>query len=136
VSATRDQVVEAARSYLGTRWHHQGRSPAGLDCAGLVIRVAHDLGLSEFDVTGYGRTPDGASLYRMAARHMTRARRPQRGDVLLFKFHRSPMHLAILTGDDTMIHAFANNRKVVEHRIDETWRARIVDAFTIPGVID
>jgi len=45
VIVTGSDVVAQARKYMGVRWAHQGRSPAGMDCAGLVIRVAQDLGL-------------------------------------------------------------------------------------------
>jgi cell wall-associated NlpC family hydrolase len=132
----RAAVVECARRYLGTRWHHQGRSSAGLDCAGLVVRVAHDLGLSSADVGGYGRTPDGFRLYDVLRAHLVVTHEAQPGDVLLFRFVKNPMHLAILTEPGRMIHAYANARRVVEHRIDETWRRRIVDAFRLPGVED
>ena len=59
MSVSTAQVVAAGRCYTGVRWHHQGRTRAGLDCAGLIIRTAHDLGLSEFDLADYGRLPDG-----------------------------------------------------------------------------
>jgi hypothetical protein len=33
-----------------------------------------------------------------------------------------------------MIHAYANVRKVVEHRLDDIWRSRIAGVYTYPGV--
>lgn len=135
---TRAEIVAAARSYLGVRWHHQGRNRAGLDCIGLVIAVARDLGLSDYDIGGYARVPDGKTLRATMAQQMDVLKRePLPGDVLLFAFQRNPLHTAIVTdapGGLGMIHAFANKRMVVEHRLDEVWRSRIVCAFGYRGV--
>lgn len=131
---TRADIVACARSYLGVRWHHQGRSRAGLDCIGLVIVVARELGLSDYDIDGYGRVPDGSSLRATMCEQMDLLKRPPLpGDVLLFQFQRNPLHTAIVT-DTGMVHAFANVRKVVEHRVDDVWRSRLVAAFGYRGV--
>ncbi len=51
--ATGLEVVRVARTWLGTPYHHQGRvKGAGVDCAGLSVGVAKELGLSDVDVTG------------------------------------------------------------------------------------
>ena len=50
-----EAVVAQARAWLGTPWRHQGRSPRGVDCAGLVVLVARALGLADHDVAGYSR---------------------------------------------------------------------------------
>lgn len=135
---TRAEIVAAARSYLGVRWHHQGRNRAGLDCIGLVIAVAKDLGLSDYDINGYARIPDGKTLRATMCEQMDVLKRePLPGDVLLFAFQRNPLHTAIVTDAPIglgMIHAFANKRMVVEHRLDEVWRSRIVCAFGYRGV--
>ena len=54
-----DRLVAQARSYLGVPWRHQGRTRAGIDCAGLVVLVARDLGLTDYDSTAYGRRAQG-----------------------------------------------------------------------------
>jgi hypothetical protein len=33
-----------------------------------------------------------------------------------------------------LIHAYAQARKVVEHRLDGPWRDRVVQAYSLPGV--
>ena len=58
---TGEAVVAQARTWLGTPWRHQGRSPRGVDCAGLVVLVARALGLADHDVAGYGRHSSGHS---------------------------------------------------------------------------
>lgn len=133
-------VVAAARLWLGTPFCHQGRRRGvGVDCVGLVIAVAHELGLSDFDITGYARRPDSDLLARLAHELMQpidpAAARP--GDVLLIAIEGRAQHLAIrsdLAGDPAIIHAHAPRRRVVEHRIDEDWAQRILAAFRLPGV--
>lgn len=132
----REAIVVAARSYLGVRYHHQGRNRAGIDCAGLIVAVARDVGLSAADMTGYARIPDGKALRAhldSQAKHVPISSR-QPGDILLMQFERGlPQHLAIVT-DHGMIHAYAGARKVVEHRIDDMWAARILAVYQYPGV--
>lgn len=135
------EVVAAARGWLGTPFCHQGRLiGVGVDCVGLVIGVARSLGLSDFDVTGYARRPDSDMLETQARELMQpipiAAARP--GDVLLIAIDGRAQHLAIrseLAGDPAMIHAYAPMRRVVEHRIDAGWAARIRAAFRLPGVV-
>lgn len=130
---TRADVIAEARAWAGTRWHHQGRSRAGVDCVGLVIKVAHALGLSAFDIADYARQPDPAMMRALLAEHMEPIAKPEPGDVLLMRFEKEPQHVAIMT-DRGIIHAYAQARKVVEHRLDSLWRGRIVGAYRFKGL--
>ena len=51
----RIEIVEYARTWLGTKWRHQGRSKQGIDCIGLIIRTAEEFGFQYEDSTGYAR---------------------------------------------------------------------------------
>lgn len=134
---TRQQVIETARSFLGCRWHHQGRSRAGIDCVGLVIKTGHALGLSDFDITDYSRQPDPVRMRALLGEHMDTiaAADAKPGDVLLMRFEKEPQHVAIVT-DIGIIHAYAQVRRVTEHRLDSIWRARIVGAYQFKGLED
>ena len=138
---TGSDVVAHARKYMGVRWAHQGRSPAGMDCAGLVIRVAQDLGLSEFNTTAYGRLPLADRLQAIMREQCTElpggVARAAPGHCVLMKFETDPQHLAFI-GDHThglsLIHALMLSRKVVEHRMDPQWSGRVVAVYALPGV--
>lgn len=136
MSLDRPTIIATARTWLGTRFHHQGRlKGVGVDCVGVIIGVAHELGISDFDVTGYGHRPDSRELEmlcheKMAAIPIGHARP---ADVLLFNIEGQPQHLAFMT-DAGMLHAYAPLRRVVEHRIDDGWAARLVAAFQLPGI--
>lgn len=128
-------VVAAARGWLGVPFGHQGRSRRGVDCAGLVICVAAELGLPVADYRAYGRLPRGDTLLRVMRDQCTEyAGDPVPGTVALMRFEREPQHLAILAGT-TVIHALSTSRRVVEHRLDALWRSRIVGLFALPGVL-
>lgn len=141
MTVTVEQLIATARSYTGVRWHHQGRSRAGLDCAGLVICVAHDLGLSEFDVTGYGTMPDGSmsELLRQHCRIQPPGATPRVGHVAEIRFNAEPQHMGLIVpyhlGGMALLHAMSlHPRKVAEHRLDDLWARRIVALYELPGV--
>lgn len=58
----RGAFIQAARSYLGTPWRHQGRSRRGIDCGGLVALAMRDIGHPGQDIAGYGRVAYHGSL--------------------------------------------------------------------------
>ena len=143
--STRAEVVRVARSYIGTSFHHMGRLPGvGLDCAGVLVCVARELGLvvPEFDVPAYTPAPDGRSMLLWCNEHMEpiarEAMRP--GDVILLIADEFPQHLAILGdyahGGHSIIHAAGNARppRVLETRLMYSASLRFVAAFTLPGV--
>lgn len=137
---TRQDIVDEARKWIGTPWQHQARvKDVGVDCAGLCIGVGRELGLLTLDqdVQGYGREPDG-SLLKVADTFANRVGDPLPGDVVVIAFEGRPMHFGILAttqdGADSLIHAYARMRKVIEHSLDDQWRARIVAAYRFTGV--
>jgi cell wall-associated NlpC family hydrolase len=138
------RIVEVARSYLGTPFAHQGRLPGvGLDCAGVVIAIARELGVvaPDFDITGYGRTPDGVSLMGWCRQYMTEVPRSEMrpGDVLCVAWETIPHHLCVLGdyrhGGLSIIHSIDQRGKVrgsvVEHRLVFGARMKFVAAFRL-----
>lgn len=131
-------LVAAARRYLGVPFRHRGRTARGLDCAGLVLRAYADLGVVMPDVRHYGREPhkDGlrAAVVRALGQPVEDA--PQVGDVLLMAFDRDPHHVGIvgdyLHGGLSLIHSYGDVGRVVEHRLDDGWRAKILEVYRRP----
>ncbi len=139
---TRAEVTAAAYGWMGTPWRHQHRTKGtAVDCAGLVIGVARELGLvaPDFDFTGYGRQADG-TLLAVCERFMTRIPRDQMaaGDVLVVAVESDPQHMGILVpyrhGGLSLVHASSTARQVVETRVmfGRTFVFRA--AFRLPGV--
>jgi NlpC/P60 family putative phage cell wall peptidase len=135
----RDLIVAEARTWIGTRFHHQGRvKGAGVDCIGLAIGVGKVLGLvpPEFDYNGYKRTPVGMTLVDVMRESglVDEVYETHPGDILVFRVAHDPQHVAILSDCNTLIHSYAQARKVCEARYDSVWREHFVTAFKFKGV--
>ena len=131
----RKQVVDLARTYLGTPFRHQGRDRFGLDCVGLALRVGNDLGLVNYDIKTYSPRTNGhefMSYFRQAGLIEVQWKDRQIGDIILMHDQYFPCHTAFLTqrGHDRIIHAFALRRKVVEEAFTEHWRKKLVGVFS------
>ena len=133
-SVSRDEWLAAARSWLGVPWVHQGRNRWGVDCIGLVICVARDLGLTDYDVRGYGRSPMGDFMRRECDRLMSPVREAEPGDVMILRFSSMPQHV-LIRSDRGVIHAWAPARRVVEVEYPRAWRSRVVASYRVPGVV-
>ncbi len=132
---TRQQVVDEARTWIGTRWQHQGRlKGVGVDCAGLVVCVMRAVGLHAADVVGYPRRPDGSLLD--VVRDQTEPTADWLpGDVVVLEWDTDPCHLAILTSPTSIIHAHAMARCVIEHDLDANWLKAVTCVRRVPGVV-
>lgn len=140
----RAEIIAAARDAIGTPFRHQGRQPGrALDCAGLVVTVAERIGADYADQPTYSRRPSSGLLESVLDCQPCLVRiaidEIEAGDILLMKFAGDPQHLAIYAGhseiyqDEGIIHAYAQARKVCEHRMTEEWRSRIVRAYRFTG---
>ena len=140
---TPDQIVEYARSWIGTRWVHQGRSPSGIDCAGLLVQTAEHFALPHGDMQGYGRAPDRAFLRHIKQHTIPqRPRVPIHGAIGVFNDTIMPCHTGIFavdsTGKVTVIHSESwPKRRVHEQGYDDSsqsLRDRLVDIRLFKGV--
>jgi hypothetical protein len=138
-----EQIVAIAREMLGARWQHQARvGGVAMDCAGLPILIGQRLGMSVDALANYGRLPQPVEMRAELERHLVRVSREamQAGDVAWLRFDAEPQHFGILGdyvhGGLSLIHAFngAGVNRVVEHRLDDEWRGRIVAVWRFPGV--
>jgi NlpC/P60 family putative phage cell wall peptidase len=136
----RDDIVVAARAWLGTPYRHQAATRgAGCDCLGLIRGVWRSL---------YGMEPLALPNYRADwrdARHadelLDTAQRlllpvsgePMAGQVVLFRLGRTrlPKHCGIMVGDERFIHA-QEGLGVVEANLTQGWRRRVAGLFEFP----
>lgn len=134
----KNEAVAYLRQFVGVKFRHQGRDPkSGLDCIGLGRLYAGALGQPLMDRSGYSRDPDGtlypSICYIMGPPLHTgtgSGRSAVSGDVVMMEFAPNvPRHVAMVSdvgGVRHVIHADAKRRRVVEHRLDESWEAKIV----------
>lgn len=135
----REIIEQVARTFLGVRYMHQGRSRRGLDCSGLVVATAKDAGIPvRYDRTNYPRIPKMRNFEEELARGLDQIELDDIGigDVGVFWItpkRQLPQHCCIFTSRG-MIHAHTPSRRVVEHIFAPFWKERLVSAFAIPGV--
>ncbi|MBF0562136.1 MAG: C40 family peptidase [Alphaproteobacteria bacterium] len=134
-----ENIIRAARAYLGVRFRHQGRTEAGIDCAGLIILVARDLGLFDLNFTAYSHAPDGRTVNSLLHQYLDEVAPGEMrlGDVVFMAFQPFPQHLGILADAGkpfSLIHAYAQARMVIEHRLDDDWMDRIRSVHRFRGV--
>lgn len=143
----RSEIVNIARSYIGTPFHHQGRKKGiGIDCVGLLVCVMRECGLKVEDQANYNGLIDSGLLRSKLDAHLvevglslamvgnTQIMRQsyQPGDILLLRIGKIPQHIAIVT-DGGIIHTHEGSGKVVETELSR-WEERIVSAYSFPGV--
>lgn len=136
---TREAIVEEARTYLGTKWRHQGRSRTGIDCVGLVVKIAHKFEVTDFDMTNYGRQATSFNFLKVFQEHADEIsiKDVLDGDIIVFADGNNPCHAGLAsTRYDTryFIHASAARRVVMEERYDEEWRRKSVAFFRYRGL--
>lgn len=128
----REQICDEARSWIGTRFHHHAAvKGCGVDCAHLVRAVYMACGVSIDPIYYYPRDwhlHRSDELFmdfvmRYADRIEERELLP--GDVILWKFGLCFSHGGIYVGDDRVVHAVIQARRVIVSRLSEAeWSSR------------
>ena len=142
MSIRREKIVELARSWIGTPYHHQASlKGVGTDCLGLVRGVYRELyGVEAENPPPY--TPDWAeatgleTMLKAAERHLERQKgEMQPGDVLIFRMRPGMVakHAAIVSAPQRMIHAI-EGAPVCEVVLSGWWQRHIAGVYGFPGV--
>jgi cell wall-associated NlpC family hydrolase len=139
---TVERFLEIARSWIGVPFHHQGRSRAGIDCAGLpeaILREAGCLPDHYSQSANYGRRPS-AELAAALNEWCLPVDNLEPGVIITIRWPKTQdaSHVAIYTGKD-LIHAYRPSKKraggVVMHPFVTPWVERHVGTWKLPGVI-
>jgi cell wall-associated NlpC family hydrolase len=140
-----EQIAQQARTWLGTKYHHQGRLKksarglGGVDCIGLIIGLIDELGIQDgnghslvdADEFNYSMYPERGRLVGSISKHLREVpiERMRVGDVLLFRTFKDPQHVGLLSdypggGHQKqwgLIHCNSSAGKVVEQPLSMTW---------------
>nr|WP_156150871.1 NlpC/P60 family protein [Hyphomicrobium sp. 99] len=140
---TRERIVEAARGWIGTPYHHQASlRHVGTDCLGLVRGIWRELYGGDAETPpAYSRDWAEASgseaMLEAASRHlMPKAiSNIDDGDVIVFRLRLGfiAKHAAIVTAPTRMVHAI-EGAPVAEVVLTNWWRRRIAGAFEFPDL--
>ena len=133
-----DAVVAAARSWIGTPYHHQQSVKGlGVDCLGLVRGVWREACGDEVEpVPNYSSSwKRGGEDVLLAAlhRHLTCMPGIEAGRVLAFRYrpNQPVSHLAVATTKRSMVHAY-HGRGALEVTISDYWRSKLDSCFDFP----
>ncbi len=121
IPADRAEIIEVAKSYLGTPYRSGGTSRNGVDCSGFVTAV-----FRQFDIS-LPRTSLGQSS---SGEHISESKM-QPADLVFFKTsRRRPVsHVGIYMGKGKFIHASTRSRRVrIDDLEDDYFRKRFVVA--------
>lgn len=135
-----DEIVQIAKTLIGLKYRHQGRGKGSIDCVGVPIYIAQELGLSSWDTMDYGPRPDLHRFNQLIIE--TGAKRiPLRGlshgDMVQVSWEGSaPVHVGIMEIDERgypwIIHAFMPHRKVTRDPVDAKMQQSFVAAWRLP----
>ena len=130
----RDRFVAECRALLGVKWRHQGREPWALDCLGLIVVGLRAAGREVQDREGYPRDPQNEGLREELQRQCGDPVEWVHGGIALMQWRGAvlPSHVGILvnSGDHwRLIHSYSSPGCVVEHRVDESWAAMILEVY-------
>jgi NlpC/P60 family putative phage cell wall peptidase len=140
---TPDQIIDEARSWIGTPYrHHASLKGVGCDCLDLLRGVWRAV-LGAEPETPPPYAPDWAeaggseALLAAARRHFVEMNRKdmQPGDVLLFRWRAGlpAKPCAVATAPDLMVHAH-DGASVAEVAIRPWWRRHFAHAFRFPAI--
>lgn len=141
-------IIQEARSWIGTRFAHQGRSKklddrrlGGVDCVGLVIEVFKSVGVRyfsgsdelELDFTNYSRVGSSSHLLSVIDKFLLPcdSSKIKPADVLVINFQGVPRHLILATSPTSFIHSYESLGKVIEQQFTPSWERRIIKKYRV-----
>lgn len=143
MSIARARVLELARGWLGTPYHHRASvRQAGCDCIGLIAGLWRELYATEPQSAGpytgdWAEATGNEALLEAANRHLQPIPPAQArpGDILIFRLRQNAVakHAAILVSATHMIHA-QEGVPVSQVALSPWWRRRIAGVFVLPNV--
>lgn len=140
---TRNEIVEEARSWIGTPWQHQAMVKGhGVDCAMLIAGICLNTGLiTEDDLNMIPPYPKDWHFHNKESMlipilelfpvHEIPIEEATTADIIMFKVANCESHLGLKTDDGWFIHAFSSTKvnKVLESRLDDRWARRLTRAY-------
>jgi len=130
----RKEIIDEARTWLGTPFGPGYVKGVSVHCLGLVVGVLENCGL-----------PEPANRFRPFMGHVVPIEKhvmitelndffPERsphnyripGDIMLFNFGNGPKHCAFVSTNGCIIHSHNIHGKCVEHLLPPSWRPVVI----------
>jgi cell wall-associated NlpC family hydrolase len=149
-SVTRQQIIEAATSLIGTPFRHQGRDERnGVDCVGLLVVIGRKIGYPNIvDDTTYRRMPKAEHIRATILQNCDEIPIEEAGpgDFFLMRLTgRKLRHAAVKVSDETdiakgiqpmLIHAGGTGLPKVKKEPISMYAHKIGAAFRVRGLVE
>ena len=131
----RDEFVAMARTWVGVPWRRVGTRRDGVNCLGLLVGVARELGGLDSLVAraepyaNFARAPEHGDMLRRMKEYLRVVPRREAvpGDLPLFRIDGEPQHVTLLVAPDTVLHSGERAGGVREVRlVPPGWTLSIV----------
>ena len=113
-----EQLLNAARKYIGVPFKWHGRDYRGLDCCGLLLKAANDVFGTNYDFHNYGETLNSLIVFK-AIKEWTIRINPSEainGDIILALWNRQSVHFGFITPIG-ILQADYQRKKVIEEQL-------------------
>lgn len=140
---TGDEIVNQARTWLGTPWHHAARCKGvGVDCGGLIVGALQEVGYPVRDMLNYDLGDNIEAMLTHIGSHADAVPEGEAacaGDILVMRGKLMYNHCGFYTvtpeGDGGLLHAWRTPGKVVEHPLDGAWEKWTEAVFRLRGTV-
>lgn len=144
---TRDQVIQVARSWIGTPYKHMYRvKGAGCDCIGLIVGVHNELYTTQIEslpiYTPWWAEETGQDLIAESMRNHNHGVEIGLGDanvgdvfIMRMKDRGPAKHCGFFSYNNRIIHSYSGHN-VIETDLPDSWRRRIKYVFRFSGITD
>lgn len=138
------KILKIANDWLGTKFHYNGRikknenNSGGVDCIGLIMKIGEEVGAVSngkniicYDYLSYSRYPNNNEMKSFLDKYFIKINKIQAttGDLIYFNFENRLEHIAIISDKDKIIHCYTGAKMVVENKLDEYWRKKIIGYY-------
>lgn len=141
----RSQIIEEARGWIGTPYHHQATlKGVGCDCLGLVRGIYRELVGPEPEQappysSSWAEETGSEIMVDVCRKYLIEVEVEDRGpgDVLLFRMLRNgPIkHMGFLSFNNYIIHAYSGH-EVIESPMISSIGSKVTHAFSFPNLED
>ena len=140
---SRKQIIEEAKTWLGTPFHPQaGVKHVGVDCAYLIGKTALNTGCIEsflvpaYDFSWAAHTSEEFMCNLIESFGATRIEEAKPGDILCFQYGRACSHMGIMIEDGQFIHGHAKVGRVVVNSLNGEYLDRLKRVYQFPNIED
>ena len=138
-----DQLVQEARTWVGTPYHHQARvKGVGVDCANLIAGIAEACGYEPVILQPYStqwhlhnseeKLLNILESYGCTATTLEEQFGNYEGSIITFKFGHVSSHVGIFTSPNTFVHADVRIGKVTEVSLNGQWANHFSGIYKLP----